>query len=131
MIIGPQTAEEATARFWTFLVMGNGALGLGVAQLPRLSRKIMDVQRLGGRSSAAGPRLPVPGPLLLYPEAPRVADLEAVIRDPKLNDISKLVDRGPKDTYLAQCGCVAAGLAFPHGCLALETEADGGGEGPS
>ena len=104
MILAPQTVEEAIPRFWVWLAMGNGALTVGIGQMPRLLGRHLIVQRLGGAERRDGPELAVPPALLLYPEAPSVADLEAVINSELLNDIDAIVENGPRDTYLAANG---------------------------
>lgn len=88
----------------------NGALGIGIAQVPRLAGKVGTVMELKGQgTSLGGPSLalPVPAQALLYPEALCVADLQAVFNSPFVADIGKVVASGPQDTYLAQKGCVS------------------------
>lgn len=104
MVLAPQTVEEAIPRFWVWLVMGNGALTVGLGQMPRLLGRHLTVQRLGGAERRGGPELDVPSWLVLYPEAPSIADLEAVVNSELLNDITAIVENGPQDTYLAQQG---------------------------
>jgi hypothetical protein len=84
-------------------------LGIGVAQLPRLASKVGAVMALKGQgSSRGGPllALPVPAQFLLYPEAVRVADLQAVVNSPSVADLTNVVAAGPRESYLAQKGCV-------------------------
>ena len=84
-------------------------MGIGVAQLPRLASKVGAVMALKGQgSSRGGPllALPVPAQALLYPEAVCVADLQAVVNSPSVADLTKVVAAGPRESYLAQKGCV-------------------------
>jgi hypothetical protein len=93
---------------WGYLER-NGALGIGISQVPRLAGKIGTVMELKGQGkSLGGPSLalPVPAQALLYPEPVSVADLQAVFKSPSVADIGKVVANGPQDTYLAQKGCV-------------------------
>jgi hypothetical protein len=46
----------------------------------------------------------VPTPLLLYPEAVSVADLNQVVNAKALSDLGKVVAKGPRDTYMASMG---------------------------
>ena len=105
MILAPQTVDEAIPRFWLWLAMGNGALTVGIGQMPRLLDRHLTVQRLGGEEPKAnGEELAIPAAFLLYPESPSVSDLEKVVRSELLDDIDALIANGPRDTYLAANG---------------------------
>lgn len=104
-----KSVEEATRTFWVFFVFGNGGLTVGFAQLPRLYKSLKTGFALAGRESLGGPALAVPHSLLLYPEAIRVTDLDAVINAASLSNLDKVVAQGPQDTYVQQRGY----LTFP------------------
>ena len=129
-VLAPQTVEEAIPRFWVWLVMGNGALTVGLGQMPRLLGRHLTVQRLGGAEKRDGPELQFPPSwLVLYPEAPSIADLEAVVNSELLNDITAMVENGPQDTYLAQQGMLTY-AAWKQAFLGPQEEEEGGEEGP-
>jgi len=103
-IVPPTNVEDATAKFWIFLVFGNGGLGIGLAQIPTALRRLNEGMQLGGGVSLGGPEIGIPSWALLYPEPVRVRDVAAVLKCPALTDLDRVVTEGPQDTFLATKG---------------------------
>mmetsp|Transcript_1364 Transcript_1364/g.2208 ORF Transcript_1364/g.2208 Transcript_1364/m.2208 type:complete len:253 (-) Transcript_1364:107-865(-) len=95
--------EQARNEFFFFFFAGSGALGIGVAQFPKLLANYNRVQELAGGPSAGGVEVsanPVAG--IALPESLKVADVEYIIKNfPQLEEIA---EKGEKTSYMAQIG---------------------------
>jgi len=97
----PATAASARGLFGLWFFGGSGGGGIALAQFPKMYARAREISGLGGAPSAGGEGVGV-SPLCGLPEDIRLGDLKQILGN-KMS-VEKMVEKGPKNSYLAECG---------------------------
>lgn len=95
---------EARAEFWFFFFAGSGALGIGIAQIPKILKIYDEISQLGGSDLTLGGEDAPTNPIATigYPEKMKANDINQIIKDaPSSEVIASLCE---KKSYLASLG---------------------------
>ncbi len=94
---------EARAEFWFFFFAGSGALGIGIAQIPKILKIYEEISSLAGSASLGGDDAPTnPIATIGFPEKLKTNDILQIINEaPSSEVISNLCE---KKSYLASLG---------------------------
>lgn len=97
--------SQAKGEFFFFFFGGSGALGIGLAQLPKLIGEWNRIQDLKDGPTLGGEEMSLsPIATIGYPESVKTSDIQKIIDE--MPPVQTIVDNGPKRNYFATLGYI-------------------------